>query len=49
MRRKGRVVLYDMPYSEHSSIDELKEFVQWIRPIRLVPSVESMLRSLAVQ
>ncbi len=28
-----------MPYSEHSSFEELRQAVAWLRPRRLVPSV----------
>ena len=38
-RARGNVVLYDMPYSEHSSCSELQQFVQWLQPTCIIPSV----------
>jgi hypothetical protein len=54
--RGGRVQVFSVPYSEHSSFEELCEFVRWLRPVAVVPTVNCgecgsnvapMLRSLA--
>jgi DNA cross-link repair 1A protein len=33
------VIMYEVPYSEHSSFSELRAFVHWFNPGRIVPSV----------
>ena len=38
--KKGRLVMYSVPYSEHSSFEELKEFVTWFQPKDIIPSVK---------
>ena len=52
----GHVKTYAVPYSEHSSFAELREFVRWLQPVAVVPTVNrgdngqnvaSMLRALA--
>ena len=38
-RQKGSLILYSVPYSEHSSFAELREFVRWLEPRKIVPTV----------
>ena len=39
------MVIYDIPYSEHSSFPELCKFVNDVRPQRIVPTVSNWSRS----
>ncbi|QDZ20400.1 DNA cross-link repair protein [Chloropicon primus] len=39
-RRKGKVVTYSVPYSEHSSFEEMRSFVSWLQPKEVVPFVK---------
>lgn len=40
-QQRGTVITYQVPYSEHSSFSEPREFVRWFQPLRIVPSVNS--------
>lgn len=39
--QQGTIIRYEVPYSEHSSFTELREFVRFISPEHIIPSVNN--------
>ncbi|KAL6655508.1 hypothetical protein ACP70R_006334 [Stipagrostis hirtigluma subsp. patula] len=39
--QQGSIIRYEVPYSEHSSFTELQEFVRFISPEHIIPSVNN--------
>ncbi|KAK9840432.1 hypothetical protein WJX74_009841 [Apatococcus lobatus] len=39
VRHKGKCWIHLVPYSEHSSYDELREYVRWLKPQQVIPTV----------
>ncbi|XP_021845558.2 DNA cross-link repair protein SNM1 isoform X1 [Spinacia oleracea] len=39
--QQGTIIRYEVPYSEHCSFEELREFVKLISPVKIIPSVNN--------
>ncbi|CAK9155136.1 unnamed protein product, partial [Ilex paraguariensis] len=39
--QQGTIIRYEVPYSEHCSFTELREFVKFIAPTNIIPSVNN--------
>ncbi|KGN55391.1 DNA cross-link repair 1A protein [Cucumis sativus] len=39
--QQGTIIRYEVPYSEHSSFSELKDFVKLVSPANIIPSVNN--------
>lgn len=41
VERRGKIIVVEAPYSEHSSFDELREFITFFQPKKVIPTVYS--------
>ncbi|KAK9865080.1 hypothetical protein WJX84_011403 [Apatococcus fuscideae] len=39
VRHKGKCWIHLVPYSEHSSYNELRDYVRWLKPQKVIPTV----------
>ncbi|GMY29092.1 DNA cross-link repair protein SNM1-like [Fagus crenata] len=39
--QQGTIIRYEVPYSEHCSFTELKDFVKFVSPVNVIPSVNN--------
>ncbi|XP_021774860.1 DNA cross-link repair protein SNM1-like [Chenopodium quinoa] len=39
--QQGTIIRYEVPYSEHCSFEELREFVKLTSPVKIIPSVNN--------
>ncbi|XP_062023399.1 DNA cross-link repair protein SNM1 [Rosa rugosa] len=39
--QQGTIIRYEVPYSEHSSFTELRQFVKFVSPVQIIPSVNN--------
>ncbi|KAL6215661.1 hypothetical protein ACLB2K_015089 [Fragaria x ananassa] len=39
--QQGTIIRYEVPYSEHSSFTELRQFVKLVSPVQIIPSVNN--------
>ena len=40
-KTKNKIMVYSISYSEHSSFNELREFIRFLRPDKIIPTVNT--------